>query len=838
MPRRAIRVGIVIAVALAVVAIFLPPFINISRYKGRVIESMSNALGRPVTVDAIELRILPQPGFYLENVAIGDDSAYSSEPILHSEEVTAYLRLSSLWRGRIEIARLNLKYPSLNLVEREDGSWNLESLLWKASRTQAAPTAARPSASRTRFPYIEASNGRINFKYGLEKNVFSFIEADFTLFSPAENQWRMRLVARPVRTDMPVTDTGVVKAEVTIQRANLLRDAPMKGNITWERVQLGNLTRLIYGEDRGWRGGLELSAQFNGIPAAIQFTTAAKLRDFRRFDISSGDAANLSATCSGELNVSNNLFQNTECRLPLEGGVLSVIGMMRGLRNPRYDLALAAENLPANALLNLARRAKHDLPDDVSAQGTVSAAFHAQRLTDAPSSWVGNLVASGLTVHSAVLGKDISVTRATALINTEEVPQPRRRTRYTIPADPVRALVIQSFDLPLGAATPATVDGLLDDQHFSLHFKGDVRLERLQQFARAVGIGVPRISLVGPASIDMTVAANWLAFANPEVSGSAQLKNIRAEVPGLSAPVEIASGRLELERNRFTVHNATASAGKISLTGTASFPRSCDADSPCESSFNLTTEEFNPERWNELLNPRLKKKPWYRLVGAPDAAGSVIANLHAIGHFTAHRLALGNTTGTAFDTNFSIANGVLLLKDTHADLFGGTVSGEWNIDFTGSEPKYESTGAASRVQAEKLGTLLKASFGTGTLTLNYKLEMAGWDAAALTKSTIAQTEFTWSGGALKISPEANAPLRIVAGEGKAALSKDGWTIYGSKWKTPSGIYQLSGTASRDSALALEFTQNGGTIWKVTGTLLKPQPGTPAAAPAPTQASRK
>ena len=58
----------------------------------------------------------------------------------------------------------------------------------------------------------------------------------------------------PVRTDMPVTDTGTIKAEATMQRATLLRDAPMKATVTWERVQLGNLTRLIYGEDRGWRG--------------------------------------------------------------------------------------------------------------------------------------------------------------------------------------------------------------------------------------------------------------------------------------------------------------------------------------------------------------------------------------------------------------------------------------------------------------------------------------------------------------------------------------------------------------------------------------------------------
>ena len=210
MEGKTIRRGLLVAAALAVAALVLPPFINVSRYKGRVTQSMSNALGRSVTCDSVELHLLPQPGFYLEDVAIADDPAYSSEPILHAEAVNAYLSLSSLWRGRLEIARLNLKYPSLNLVERPDGSWNLESLLWKTSRTDTAPTAAPLSNSRTRFPYIQASNGRINFKYGLEKSVFSFTEADFALWSPAENQWRMRLEARPVRTDSPVTDTGTV----------------------------------------------------------------------------------------------------------------------------------------------------------------------------------------------------------------------------------------------------------------------------------------------------------------------------------------------------------------------------------------------------------------------------------------------------------------------------------------------------------------------------------------------------------------------------------------------------------------------------------------------------
>jgi uncharacterized protein involved in outer membrane biogenesis len=838
---KAIRRAVLIALALAVAGIILPPFINVSRYKGRVIASISNALGRPVTVDAVELRLLPQPGFHLDNVAIGDDPAYSAEPILHAEEVTAYLSLSSLWRGRLEISRLDLNYPSLNLVEREDGSWNLESLLWKASRTQAAPTSGRLSTSRQRFPYIEASKGRINFKYGLEKSVFSFTDADFTVWSPAENQWRMRLAARPVRTDMPVSDTGTVKAEATIQRADLLRNAPMKANVTWERVQLGNLTRLIYGEDRGWRGALDASVQFSGTPGELHFVTAAKLRDFRRFDISSGDAANLNASCSGELDVSANLLQKTECHLPLDTGLLSVQGTLHGLRDPHYDLEISAENLGADAVLKLARHAKRDLPDDLSAKGTISASFHANRMSEAPSDWVGNLVVNGLVVHSAVLGKDLAVSKAVAMVNTTPTP-PLRKQGHSTPVQPVvRALVIHSFDLPLGAATPATVEGILDDEHFALHVKGDATLERLQQFARVVGVGAPKLALTGPAAIDLVIGGNWATVASPEVTGTAQLKNVRAEIPGIYVPVTIANSRLELERNRLILRNASATVGKISVSGSASIPRFCDGDAPCESSFDLRTDDLNPERWNEVLNPQLKKRPWYGLFAGAGGERKGILNFRATGRLAARRLTLGTTTGSDFATTFSVANGVLELKNTHADLLGGGVSGDWKIDFNGSEPKYENTGVASRVQAEKLGTLLKALIGSGTLDITYKLKMSGWDAAALAKSAAAETEFTWRGGDLRISPDPKAPLHVQLGEGKASLDEDGWTVSDCKWNTPIGVYHLRGTVSRDSALALEFTQDKGAVWKLAGTLLKPQLSNTQAntpAPQPTQARRR
>jgi len=488
---------------------------------------------------------------------------------------------------------------------------------------------------------------------------------------------------------------------------------------------------------------------------------------------------------------------------------------------------IKAEDLPANALLNLAKRAKRDLPPDLTANGTVSASFHAHRTLNAPPDWVGHLQVSRLLIHSSVLGKDLAVNKALATVNTTEPLITRRRGHLAKTEPPVRALILHNFDLPLGGNTPATVDGRFDGEQIAFQIKGDASLERLQQFARTVGVGAPKIALAGQAAIDLVIGGKWANFSSPEVTGTAQLKNVRAEVPGFSVPVEIGAAQVEMDGNRFELRIASAVIGKIALKGSASFPRYCDSELPCQSTFDLSTDEFNPERWNDVLNSRLRKKPWYSLFGAGEAERNVITNLHSTGRLTSRHLTLGTATGSAFETDFSLSSGLLELKNTRTDFLGGKVSGEWKIDFNGSEPKYESIGTAERVQIEKLGTLAKASLGSGILALKYKLEMSGWNGDDLAKSARSEAEFTWTGGVLKLSPHSKAPLRVTDGTGKATLGSQGWTISASKWNTPTGTYSLTGTASRKKAIAMEFTQEKGSVWKLTGTLLNPQSSTPA-----------
>src|SRR5262249_51780360 len=152
---------------------------------------------------------------------------------------------------------------------------------------------------RPRFPYIEATGGRINFKLGQVKKAFSFTEADFALWRESENEWGLRLLAKPMRTDVEISDTGMLRVEGQFQSASQLRDTPLVLKAEFSKGQLGQLTKLIYGRDRGWRGGTRASANLTGTPAALGVVLDAAVDDFRRYDIALGQPLRMQVHCTG-----------------------------------------------------------------------------------------------------------------------------------------------------------------------------------------------------------------------------------------------------------------------------------------------------------------------------------------------------------------------------------------------------------------------------------------------------------------------------------------------------------------------------------------------------------
>src|SRR5947209_20521453 len=170
------RRNIAITVVLVVLAALAAPFIQFPGQ--RVGNAISRALGRPVTVGSASLRLLPQPAIELQNVTIAEDPSFGAEPMMTAPSVIATLRLSSIWRGRLEFGSISFQEsdgvaPSFNLVRRADGAWNVASLMGHAA---AAPTTPAPAGRlqlqpKPHFPYIEVASGRLNFKAGVEKKV-------------------------------------------------------------------------------------------------------------------------------------------------------------------------------------------------------------------------------------------------------------------------------------------------------------------------------------------------------------------------------------------------------------------------------------------------------------------------------------------------------------------------------------------------------------------------------------------------------------------------------------------------------------------------------------------
>ncbi len=840
MPGRTARRTIWAILLIVLLAVLVPPFVNVNRYRKRVAEAISQALGRDVTVSRIALKLLPRPGIVLSNFVVAENPTYGAEPMLRADTVTAFLRLTSLWRGRLEIGTLDLDSPSLNLVRRSDGHWNVEELVERASQVSSAPTTKTRPEMRPRFPYVEASSGRINFKLGQVKKAFAFTDADFAFWLESESQWGIRLEARPTRTDVEVHDTGILNLDGRFQRASSLRDTPLDLKLTYNGGPLGQLTKLIYGRDRGWRGNVRSDASFTGTPAQLGITLDAQVDNFRRYDIALGEALRLRVHCTGTYASPEDALHDLQCESPVGEGVLEVRGNAQGWAGNAYNLSISAERIPAARIVAFARHAKKDLPQDLTATGEFEGVFSVRRQPGGMPVWEGGGRTNLFSLHSGVLQQDlqigtieIAIPRATAPSNLRLTRSVSRRAIQP-PADPELRLVVKPFPLTLGALSPATASALFDEGHYSVNLQGEAELARLLNIAKALGVGTPGVGLAGIAQIDLDVAGNWVGFAPPGTSGSVQLYSVTAELQGVAEPLLLSSAAATLANQEVTVTSFTAAFARgPELSGSASFPVHCTGPESCILHFDVHTDEASLARLNQLVNPSYFNRPWYHLLDIGQRHEDALLKLRASGHFSTPRFEVGTAVVNNVSATVEFDAGKLRAHDLRAEILGGRHIGNWTADFTVSPPTYSGTGSISRTSMAQLGTLMHDSWAAGTVDARYSLAMRGLDTAGLRDSATGSADFTWSDGSLRhvVLDSRGAPLAFSNFVGKVALAKGIFTLADCKLQSGGANYIVRGTASYDRSLAVRLERAGGRSYVISGPLDKPRIETLTAAAA-------
>ena len=372
--RRRADDGAALILVLLLLAI-TPPLLNVSRYQRRIVTSMSESLGRPVHLDNVTLHLLPMPGFTFQNFVVSEDPAFGNEPTIRANEVIATLRLSSLWQQRVEFSRVKFEDPSVNLVRNADGRWNLENVLLHASHVDTAPTAQRRPSSAPRFPYIEATGGRINLKLGQEKMPFSLTDADFALWLPSPQVWRVRLEGKPSRTDSNIGDPGTVRIEGSLQRAARMQDVPVDLHASWYDAPLGEASKLVSGDDRGWRGTLHADVWLQGPLGSATLKTKTTLVNLRRADFVPAQSLDESISCTSNADLPAVQLTNLACTMPIENAepVELAVPQMDLTAPQAAQATVQAQKLPLEWVFGWMRLFSARIPPEPNVQGTVDA---------------------------------------------------------------------------------------------------------------------------------------------------------------------------------------------------------------------------------------------------------------------------------------------------------------------------------------------------------------------------------------------------------------------------------------------------------------------------------
>jgi AsmA protein len=835
---------------------------GVYRLRNRISNSIGSALGRRVSIDNVHFHLLPRPGFALEGLVVYDDPEFSAEPMIRAQEVSAAIRFRSLLRGRLEMATLSATEPSVNLVRNHEGRWNLASLVERNAQIPAAPTAKPASERRPAFPYLEASGARINFKLGQTKKSYALVDADVALWQDSENSWAARIKAEPVRTDFNLTDTGLVQINATWQRASSIRSTPVQITAQWKNGQLGQITTLLSEKDRGWRGGVSVTANLAGTPEALRIESQTAIDGFRRYDIASNENVRLATVCSGEYNTVTSTLADLRCESPVSGGTVRLSGNLNVVAPaPTYDLTLEADKVPLASLVRLLRQAKKQIPADLTATGLLHAEFRAtrgfpaDRQRNLTTRWSGNGSATNVRLSPNAEDEVALGTVPFSLADSlgAKIRRSPMRGKEQEPAEP--HLRIGPVALTMNTSAPVNAGGWISAAGYRFFLRGDMELKDLFRLENDLGVPVARPAAEGTAKLDVSVSGPWQGFAAPAALGTAQLRNVRAEVLGLNTPIEIGSATMSLAPDAIRVNRISARTGSTHWSGGVTVPRHC-ALPPCVFQFDLTADQLSTGDFAEWFTPHPAKRPWYRLLNRSSNSNSDNARglsrllaIQAHGNLQVGRFGLKKVVATQVAAQVDVDRGKITLTALRGQLLQGTHQGNWIIDLSNrdasahdasSQPvRYHGTGTLHDISLAQVSALTLTSaltndaWITGTADGKFDLEGSGNGFRDLLARSDGKLQFVMRNGSLphiKI-PGSPAPLPVHRFSGDLRLKEGAWELSAGRLESRDGFYRVRGTASPANGFDFVLTRGDERSWTLTGTMAKPHvaPAYPAEA---------
>jgi hypothetical protein len=786
-----------LALTILVSIIVIPPLVSINRYKSRIARAMSNSLGRPVHMSAVELRVLPRPGFVITDLTVEEDASYGAEPVLHATTVKASIRMFSLWRGRLEISRISVDEASVNLVRTTAGRWNLETLFRTAAQSEAGSVH---QGRLVQLPYLEATNSRINVKQGFEKLPYSLVGADLSFWEEDPGDWRIRLKGQPVRTDVNIQqgDTGIVQLEGRMRRAPELHLMPLHVEAEWRNAQMGQLSRLLIGSDAGWRGDLTAEMKLDGTPDSASVTTRLRATAVHREEFAPAAPMDFDANCGFAYNYSARTIEKMVCDSPLGDGRMRLEGNLPGGGQPKLSLEL--QKIPAQAILDALRTVRQELGAGIEAEGTLSGKLNYDPTAPAPETEPkpithGKKAAAGKQPPPAppdpLTG---SITLDALKLSGGSLRQPIQIEKTVLaPAIGTSGkndALAGTATLPAGAPSPLVFTVRLTLSGYQVTARGTAAPARAQQLAHAAGLkeagaldqiaGDPvtlNLAIEGPwlPAPDISVAVDAAPNAAPaEADGSASatvtqaipdrltgivtLHNANWKADMLPAAVQISQATLHLGGGARSWDPVQFAYGPLKGSATVEFPACSATDVPCPPTVNLEFGDLDAADLQTTLLGAEKKGTLLSTLIARLTPTSTHTWPAFHGTLKADSLALGPVTLQDFKAEVKVAAAAAEITSLESGLLGGQVHITGKVE-NGVKPAYSLDGTIEKINAPEFCQLFALQCTGTSLAANGNVDLAGYTGKDLANSAKGVLHFDWKKGTISgKSPETVPPV--------------------------------------------------------------------------------
>jgi len=777
--RRGVLIALLVVLAIGVIA----PFLRADRLRPRIEAALEAALNRPVHIGAVHLDLFRGPGFSVDDVLIDDEPSAGIEPFAHVEHMQLRIRLLSLFAGKLAFSSLRLDTPSVNVVKTVSGPWNIQPLLDR----RPSPGSARPAV-----PDIQIRSGRLNFKFGDTKSVFYVDDADVDIYPDESGDVVVRFSGSPARTDRGSQAFGELSARGLLHSVSGAESRLSMG-LHLDRTAVSELVRLFNARDLGVHGYVLANAKLAGPLSHIDVTGDLNISDVHRWDLMPSPDQAWTLNYRGFLNLNDHQLQLETVAAPPPAPPLAIrFRLADYLTAPKWAAGFTFHDLPAASLVETARHLGASLPDNVIVDGKVQGGV-------------------GYSTQNGLEGK---LMLENASVKLPHADSAELDSALVLVSGGKITLAPANIAMKNGQSIQLQAEYAIDNGHAAL------QLSTRQLTIAETESGAGRLFDPAPIPLFVTLRqGSWKGHLEFERSGDKpgawsgayDLQNAVLEVPGLAAPVHLASASVQMDGDSIQISRMRGHAGDVKFQGDYKY----DATAQHPHRLHLSLAELQLAALERLLLPtlrrnegflertfRLRREPlpkWLeeRKADVTIQVASLLSGDAPLGELRGHAVWDGPA--------ITVSNLDCRLDDMHAT---GTLS----VDLSKSLPAYRLSGNVENLD-----------YHSGRLDIDGELAAGGVSLSLLTN---LRSNGTFEGRDIVLAPDAevseiSGSYRVVTSSGLPRLLLTGVQV-------SQGTDTLSGQGSSqpDGRIVLELASGRKQV-RLTGMLLPANPDPPA-----------